>query len=635
MKSSFLAELNIKKIKPIIMRNIILLLSLFLITTSTFAQYTLSGIITDESGEALIGASVAAYQKTVFIKGTLTDIDGRYELLLEEGDYTLEVSYTGFSPLRNSIKLKKNKALDLKLGSAGVVLEESVVIGGYGVSKKSRKKASKAASSYDMSTIPMTGISHSSTRIASSPSDMKIVKTDATIESGQLTAGEWKDLDNWGFWEKLKSDEAYSKWQKHWGFFPNDRYAVHITNEAGRPVANCVVQLIQEDDTVLWTSRTDNQGRAELWANLYGQDAKDNLRLNIIHQDKKSTWTTLKRFTDEGIGHYTISTDCTTPETVDILFAVDATSSMDDEIQYLKAELLDVINRVKEDNSLLNLRWGSVFYRDSTDEYLTRVSPFSDDAQQMIDFIKAQQSGGGGDYPEAVDEALDVALAQDWSDDARARILFLLLDAPPHEGTATNKRLQKAIKKAAEKGIKIIPVTASGIHKDTEFLMKYFAVATNGTYVFLTDHSGIGNPHLAPTAEEYNVENLNDLLVRVITENTEMVACQDWTPTIVQDVTPIDHFTPPTPKQLKRDKDLLQEVVIYPNPAETFLFVSLKEKFDRLSVIATNGTLLWDYTELEEGTYNYNVETLTAGTYYIRFQKENKTITTSFIVVKD
>ena len=73
----------------------------------------------------------------------------------------------------------------------------------------------------------------------------------------------------------------------------------------------------------------------------------------------------------------------------------------------------------------------------------------------------------------------------------------------------------------AQKGIKLIPVVASGIDKETEFLMRYTAIATNGTYVFITNHSGIGNDHLEPTVGEYEVELLNKLLVRLINSYLE------------------------------------------------------------------------------------------------------------------
>jgi len=44
------------------------------------------------------------------------------------------------------------------------------------------------------------------------------------------------------------------------------------------------------------------------------------------------------------------------------------------------------------------------------------------------------------------------------------------------------------------------------------------AIATNGTYVFVTDDSGIGNDHIEPTVGEYQVEFLNDLMVRLVTK---------------------------------------------------------------------------------------------------------------------
>ena len=41
---------------------------------------------------------------------------------------------------------------------------------------------------------------------------------------------------------------------------------------------------------------------------------------------------------------------------------------------------------------------------------------------------------------------------------------------------------------------------------------------TMGRYLFLTDHSGVGNPHAKPHAPEYAVEHLNRLMVRMIAQ---------------------------------------------------------------------------------------------------------------------
>jgi hypothetical protein len=51
--------------------------------------------------------------------------------------------------------------------------------------------------------------------------------------------------------------------------------------------------------------------------------------------------------------------------------------------------------------------------------------------------------------------------------------------------------------------------------------MRFMAIYTNGTYVFITDDSGIGNAHLEPSVGEYQVEKLSDLMIRLIKKYTE------------------------------------------------------------------------------------------------------------------
>ena len=101
--------------------------------------------------------------------------------------------------------------------------------------------------------------------------------------------------------------------------------------------------------------------------------------------------------------------------------------------------------------------------------------------------------------------------------------MFLVLDAPPHDDEQIKQQVREEIRLAAEKGIRIIPVAASGIDKSTEFLLRSFSLATDGTYIFITDDSGVGDPHLKPTVGEYQVEKLNDLLVRLIFQYTSCV----------------------------------------------------------------------------------------------------------------
>jgi hypothetical protein len=163
---------------------------------------------------------------------------------------------------------------------------------------------------------------------------------------------------------------------------------------------------------------------------------------------------------------------------------------------------------------------GAVFYRDKGEDYVTKTSDFSTDIDDTTGFIKEQSADAGGDFPEAVETALNESINDlEWSENATSRILFLVLDAPPHYDDQIISEIHSLIAKASKKGIRIIPITASGIDKETEFLMRYMAIATNGSYVFITNDSGIGNDHLVASVGNYQVESLNKLMIRLINES--------------------------------------------------------------------------------------------------------------------
>ncbi len=338
------------------------------------------------------------------------------------------------------------------------------------------------------------------------------------VEPGQITAAEWNDLNEWEFWRNLGQNQELVKATENWKFYPQNRYSFIVKDKQQQPVIDCNITLKNIKGNILWKAKTDNDGKAELWLNLNGGDDSNPVAV-VSYGDEMLTIVDPKEY-DQGINEVILSSESKNLRKADILFVVDATGSMGDEIDYLKSELLDVVDRATV-SSQLELRTGAVFYRDEGDEYLTRVSPFSSVATQTLAFIRNQEANGGGDYEEAVHTALNTAITQlEWSSSARARLLFLLLDAPPHHTQAIVGAINDITKEAAGKGIKIIPISASGINKDTEFLFRFFATSTNGTYVFITNDSGIGGEHIEATVGDYEVELLNDLIVRLITKYT-------------------------------------------------------------------------------------------------------------------
>ena len=141
----------------------------------------------------------------------------------------------------------------------------------------------------------------------------------------------------------------------------------------------------------------------------------------------------------------------------------DLTGSMGDEIEYLQAELADVMQQINSRHNLWKLYLGATFYRDYGDTYVTSSKRSTTNLQEIYQFMDSKHADGGGDGPEAVHEALEAALSKHaWHDNARTRLLFLILDAPPHDDSLTVARLQHSIRTAASQGVKIIPVVASG-----------------------------------------------------------------------------------------------------------------------------------------------------------------------------
>lgn len=97
------------------MRYLLIILSCFLYSFIWAQESTIKGKITDsETGEPLIGATVL-YEAG---KGSLTDYNGEFTLSLPLGDYTLQISYTGFEPIQKAISVnKKNIFLEFKMGA--------------------------------------------------------------------------------------------------------------------------------------------------------------------------------------------------------------------------------------------------------------------------------------------------------------------------------------------------------------------------------------------------------------------------------------------------------------------------------------------------------------------------------------
>ncbi len=132
----------------------------------------------------------------------------------------------------------------------------------------------------------------------------------------------------------------------------------------------------------------------------------------------------------------------------DIAFVIDTTGSMGDDIAAVKARANDIINAIF--NNALNSRIAVVGYNDpSTNTYLsfTNQPNIEDRKSAARNAINSVSTGGGGDFPEAVNAGLIRALnggAGEWRSEASARRIILFGDAPPKDTALRSQVLSLA-----------------------------------------------------------------------------------------------------------------------------------------------------------------------------------------------
>lgn len=625
-----------------ILFSLVLLCSFY---TLTIAQKLVSGIVTDRYNQPLIGASII---EKGTINTTVTDFEGRFQLTLTDSLATVVVAHVGYSSEERQMDGETREYHFLL--NQNVYLDEVVVVGG-----ERRKYSSKApktsVSIRGRSSIPTPPSTppppppgspayystYAAKPLMARSDDSPVMARDGAVlavdkgglsavsrsaGAGTLTAGEIHDFSKWDLWKDI-ADEDLQNWREYWQLYPDQRYPLQLTNHNGQAVVNAVVKLLDEKGTLVWQSRTDNTGKAELWDNLFTarKSANRQLRMVVTYEGQEYPVNNLSSF-QQGYNFLSIPATCNDKPAVDIVFVVDATGSMQDEIDYLKAELQDVIQRVKDTLPDADLSLGSVFYRDQGEAYLTRKSPLSSTISRTTDFIQKQDADGGGDNPEAVEEALRVAVEEiDWREEASTRLMFLVLDAPPHQSPEILATLERVTRQAAAQGIRIIPLTCSGIDKSTEYLMRSLALATNGTYTFLTNDSGVGYTHIEPTTDGYDVEKLNALLARVIYQFTYIRECRE-TPVIAlnQAVDTAYVVAQATlPEDRKPDHPAFS-LRFYPNPSSGPVNIETNG-IGELFLADFSGKILERF-KVSDNRSSIDIGRYPAGTYHLRFRTD-------------
>ena len=175
---------------------------------------------------------------------------------------------------------------------------------------------------------------------------------------------------------------------------------------------------------------------------------------------------------------------------LDVLFLLDTTGSMGDEITQVQQSIRSIADQVDALSPRPELRFGLVAYRDQGDEYVTRATDFTSDVAAFRQTLSRVQADGGGDDPEALTEALAAAVNDvTWAEGA-LRLTFLVADAPPHVTSQEQHSYVDSIRGAVAKGIKVYPIAASNTSKPAEYVFRQMAQQTLGRFIFLTYQQG-------------------------------------------------------------------------------------------------------------------------------------------------
>ncbi|MDH3976032.1 MAG: VWA domain-containing protein [Deltaproteobacteria bacterium] len=209
---------------------------------------------------------------------------------------------------------------------------------------------------------------------------------------------------------------------------------------------------------------------------------------------------------------------------LDILFILDTTGSMGEEIHRLKTTIEMINLNLTSLSSQPKVRFGMVLYKDKKDAYVTKTVPLTESLDEFRSALDKVRASGGGDHPEDLQSALMASMKGiKWNNDG-IRLSFIITDAPPHLDYGQEYSYLNAMSDARRKGIKIFSVGTGGLNIMGEYILRQIAQYTSGRYIFLTygerGESDGGRPGSVShhTGSNFETDKLEAIIIRFAKE---------------------------------------------------------------------------------------------------------------------
>lgn len=316
--------------------------------------------------------------------------------------------------------------------------------------------------------------------------------------------------------------ERYAGQAPHYPVNIQERIVLKVLDANGKPAPNAEVS-IKAGNSLLQKGRTYSDGTFLFFPSEQGKDIfryrasitvlQRTRELDIDRQGPRDIEVRLEQ-----------QRAVPDPLPLDVLFVLDTTGSMGEEIARLK-KTIELINlNLSSLPSKTQVRFGMVLYRDRGDEYVTRTVPLTGDLEKFQQALNTVQANGGGDGPEDLQSALQEAVTGiNWNQEG-IRIAFVITDAQPHLDYGQQYTYVDAVQEAKRRGIKIFSVGTGGLNIAGEYVLRQVAQYTLGRYIFLTygekGESEGGSPGSVShhTGDNFQTDKLEAIIIRFAKE---------------------------------------------------------------------------------------------------------------------
>jgi Mg-chelatase subunit ChlD len=308
-----------------------------------------------------------------------------------------------------------------------------------------------------------------------------------------------------------------------------ERITLKVHDSEGKSIPNAEIAVYGANRSFLGRGTTYADGSFLLFPAEFGD--QQGYTIDVTYNQQRNTFS-LDRF-----GRREILITLAAPRAemsripLDLLFILDTTGSMGEEIQRLKTTIELIKLNLASLSSKPRVRFGMVLYKDRGDEYVTEVVPFTDNLQEFQSALDEVEASGGGDTPEDLQSALEQAMRLSWSRGG-VRLGFIITDAPPHLDYGQRYTYAQAVKEAKEKGVKIFSVGTGGLDLLGEVVLRQVAQYTSAKYIFLTygetgeSEGGLPGSVSHHTGANYQTDKLEAIIIRFAKEELSHITDQ-------------------------------------------------------------------------------------------------------------